>query len=109
MIFNEVVRTFDCTIICGRRGEYEQNEAFIEGRSQLPWPLSKHNQEPSAAVDAAPYPVDWSDRELATFFAGFVLGMAREMGYTLRWGGDWNGDWKVRDNKFDDLWHFELI
>lgn len=108
-VFDRVVETFDCTVICGHRGKVDQDKAVAEGKSQTPWPTSKHNSFPSQAVDVAPYPIDWADREWASFFAGFVLGTAKEMGYTLRWGGDWNGDWKVRDNKFDDLWHFELI
>jgi hypothetical protein len=27
----------------------------------------------------------------------------------LRWGGDWDMDTEVKDNKFDDLVHFELV
>ena len=42
-------------------------------------------------------------------FAGFVLGIAKSIGITLRWGGDWDRDWTVMDNKFDDFPHFELI
>ena len=34
-----------------------------EGRSKLSWLESKHNCEPSRAVDIAPYPIDWDDRE----------------------------------------------
>ena len=108
VIFNEVIERFDCTIVCGHRGKDEQNAAFAAGKSEKKWPKSRHNTDPSQAVDAAPYPIDWNDRERATYFAGFVLGIASAHGYKLRWGGDWNGDWQVRDNKFDDLWHFEV-
>lgn len=108
-VFNEVIRTVDCTIITGHRGEAEQNEMFRTGKSQLQWPDGKHNSRPSKAVDAAPYPIDWQDRERATLFAGFVVGIARGMGVELRWGGDWDSDWQVADNNFDDLWHFELV
>ena len=48
-------------------------------------------------------------RENATLFAGFVLGVAHEMGIPIRWGGDWNGNWDTADNNFDDFWHFEII
>ena len=41
-------------------------------------------------------------------FAGFVLGVANQMGINLRWGGDWDQDFEVQDNKFDDFPHFEL-
>ena len=30
-------------------------------------------------------------------------------GVEIRWGGDWDSDTQVKDNKFDDLVHFELI
>ena len=49
-----------------------------------------------------------SDRERQTLFAGFVLGVANQMGIKLRWGGDWDQDFEVQDNKFDDFPHFEL-
>ena len=108
-VFDEVIRTFDCTIVTGHRGQAEQDEAFRAGKSKVRWPDGMHNTIPSMAVDAVPYPIDWQDRERATLFAGFVLGTALQMGIRLRWGGDWNGNWQVKDNKFDDLWHFELI
>lgn len=111
-IFQLVLVYIDHTILCGRRSMEEQDELFRLGRSQLCWPSSKHCAEApdlSRAVDAAPYPIDWKDRERATLFAGYVLGIAKaRWGIGLRWGGDWNQDWKVADNHFDDLWHFEL-
>jgi len=108
-IFDRVIQEYDCSIISGRRDQEEQNELERNGRSKLKFPHSKHNKSPSLAVDAAPYPIDWSDRERAGVFAGFVLGVAFQLGIPIRWGGDWDGDWQVRDNVFDDLWHFELI
>jgi len=107
-IFDEVIKNVDCTIITGQRGKEEQNEMYRTGKSQLKYPKGKHNSNPSRAVDAAPYPIDWKDRERATLFAGYVIGIARMQGVTLRWGGDWDRDWQVKDNNFDDLWHFEL-
>ena len=108
-VFNQVINTVDCTIIEGHRPEERQNELFDQGKSQLKFPDGKHNQMPSLAVDAAPYPINWNDRERATLFAGFVLGVASEMGVKLRWGGDWNMNFETKDNNFDDLWHFELV
>ena len=61
------------------------------------------------ACDVVPYPIDWNDRERFHLFAGFVLGIANQMGIELRWGGDWNRNWEVDDNKFDDFPHFELV
>lgn len=83
-IFNRVIESVDCTIIEGHRDDERQNEMFRTGKSQLQWPDGKHNSEPSLAVDAAPYPIDWQDRERATLFAGFVIGIAKGLGGTLR-------------------------
>ena len=108
-VFNEVVKHFDCSIICGRRDCEEQNNLYHAGKSQLQFPDSKHNTLPSNAVDAIPYPVDWNDREQFSYFAGFVIGIAASMGIKLRWGGDWDMDGETTDNSFDDLPHIELI
>ena len=108
-LFHAVLPGFDHSVMCGHRPEDKQRAAFLEGASEVDWPDSNHNVMPSKAVDAAPYPIDWHDRERATYFAGYVLGKADEMGIGIRWGGDWDSDGQVKDNKFDDLWHFELV
>lgn len=113
-IMREVVREFDCSILCGHRDEATQNRLKAEGKSQLSYPESKHNSLPSMAVDVAPYPINWRDRERFHYFAGFVMGTAdclRQEGKIrsyLRWGGDWDRDTQVSDNSFDDLVHFEI-
>lgn len=112
-VFGEVIKHFDCIVLCGHRSQREQNAAYRAGTSKLRYPQSKHNKKPSMAVDVAPFErhalaVDWSDRERMTFFAGQVIATARSMGINLRWGGDWDRDTKVKDNTFDDLVHFEL-
>ena len=108
-LFNRVVRDFDCTILEGHRGEIDQNEYVRAGKSKLPYPHSKHNFEPSFAVDVAPYPIDWSDHERFYFFAGFVKGIAASMNISIRWGGDWDSDTQVKDQTFMDLQHFEIV
>lgn len=112
-LFNEVIKEFDCTITCGERGEFEQNEAFRKGYSKLKYPQSKHNvvppKEKAEATDAVPYPIDWKDTERMYYFGGFVKGKASAMGIKIRWGGDWDSDTQVKDQNFIDLPHFELI
>jgi len=49
-----------------------------------------------------------NDRERFTYFAGYVVGIAYQMGLKIRWGGDWDMDTQVKDNNFDDLPHFEI-
>ena len=61
------------------------------------------------AVDVAPYPIDWTNEKRFTLFAGIAIGIALGMGFVLRWGGDWDGDGNPRNNKFNDLVHFELV
>ena len=107
-IFNEVIKYFDCSVLCGHRGEEDQNKAFESGHSKVKWPKGRHNHNPSIAVDVAPYPIDWEDRERMTYFAGMVMGIAKAKGIGLRWGGDWNQNTDLKDNGFDDLPHFEL-
>jgi peptidoglycan L-alanyl-D-glutamate endopeptidase CwlK len=107
-LFEEVIEHFDCTVLQGHRGEEEQNEAFEKGFSKLKYPQGKHNKYPSLAVDVAPYPVDWKDTQRFIYFAGFVKGIASQMGLNIRWGGDWDSDNELKDNKFNDLPHFEI-
>ena len=107
-LFSEVVKSFDCTVIEGHRGEKKQNEAYRKGNSKLKYPNGKHNKTPSIAVDVIPYPIDWKDRDRMHYFGGFVLGIAKKMGFKIRWGGDWDMDTHTKDNKFDELVHFEM-
>ena len=116
-LFEFVVVNYDCTVVCGHRGEFEQNAAYANHFSQLKWPDSKHNALPSNAVDVVPYEkggVDWSKLQSA-HFAGYVKGVADEMfrqgfiSHKIRCGVDWNGDNDVDDTKFWDGAHFELI
>ncbi len=108
-VFKQVATMIDCAILEGHRDQEQQDADYAKGKTQLKWPHGKHNANPSLAVDAAPLPIDWKDRERLSLFAGYVLGTAAAQGITLRWGGDWNHDFKVADNHFDDLVHFEIV
>lgn len=116
VLFHEVVEEYDCTIIFGHRSPEEQNDLFNAGRSQLRGGQSKHNKNPSLAIDVAPFPLDfkawekWPRRAELYYFAGYVFGVARKIGIKnhLRWGGDWNTNRTFDDQNFDDLFHFEL-
>ena len=109
-LFMEVIKRYDCTIICGHRSEAAQNTAFAEGKSKLKYPSSKHNSYPSMAVDVAPYVngIHWNDLGGFYLFAGYVMRVADELGISIRYGGDWDGDKTTADQKFHDLPHFEL-
>jgi len=107
-IFTEVVKGFDCTIICGHRNELDQNEAYRIRASKLKWPDSKHNSIPARAVDVVPYPLDWKDINRMYYFAGYVKAKAETLNIKIIWGGDWDNDTEVNDQSFLDLPHFEL-
>ena len=107
-VFMEVIKHFDCTVTEGHRGQEAQDRAFAEGKSKLKFPFGNHNSIPSKAIDVYPYPVDMNDSKRFYYFAGFVMGIATSMGIKLRFGGDWNQDTQLKDNKFQDLCHFEI-
>lgn len=100
-LFNEVIKYVDCTVLDGHRNEEAQNKAFNEGKSKARFPQSKHNFYPSRAVDVAPYPIDWGDKDRFTEFAGIVQGIAFTMNIKIKWGGHFTGN-------FFDGPHFQL-
>ena len=105
-VFNRVIKEVDCIVIEGHRNEDRQEKLFKEGKTKAHYGQSKHNSNPSLAIDIVPYPVDWNDRERFTLFAGYVLGISKSMGVSLRWGGNWSRDFNPKLNSFDDLPHF---
>ena len=126
-LFLEIVKHIDCTVLCGYRGQQEQDDAFAAGNSQLKFPESKHNQSPSQAVDVMPWNetdphIKWPNLKSFTkeqmeeirnyasiaHFAGVVRGMAIEMGIPIRWGGDWNRNFKMENQDDWDMPHYEL-
>lgn len=108
-LFNEVIKHFDCSVICGHWGQEEQDRAFHDGRSKLKFPQSKHNKTPSLAADVVPYPIDWNDTRRFYMFVGIVRGIAAMMNIPVRCGADWDGDMEIKDQNFHDLPHFELL
>ena len=108
-ICSDAIKIMDFTIITGHRNQAEQDADFAAGRSKLKWPDGKHNATPSWAVDIAPYPVDWQDLSRFYVLAGIMLACAAARGVKLRWGGNWNGDFDLKNNKFQDIGHFEIV
>lgn len=106
-LFNEVIKHYDCTILEGHRSDADQLKAFNAGKSKIK-SGGKHNHSPSLAIDVAPSPLDWNDKNKFYHFSGFVLGIAKSLGIAIRWGGDWNENNNLKDQTFFDLPHFEL-
>ena len=83
---------YDIVIVCGVRGETEQNEAYKNGYSQVKFPNSKHNTFPSKAVDIAPYidgQIPWSNTHAFIQMQNDLKLIAKQLGYKFRWGMDW--------------------
>lgn len=103
LLCNSVLQDMDITILCGYRGEAEQNEAFKSGVSQLKFPLSKHNSVPSKAVDVAPWinnKVDWENIPAFEKMCKLFEQHAEKLGIEIRLG---------RDFSFKDFPHIELV
>jgi len=120
VLMNEVIKHYDCTILCGHRSIKEQQLLYKYGKSHLDGvhKLSKHNYTPSRAVDVVPYPINWDDVKRFEYFGGYVLGIADilykdgKMSHRVRWGGNWRGNINNRDiqrSGFRDYVHFELV
>ena len=103
-VLNELVKIMDVTIIEGLRTQERQDELVAKGASKTRY--SKHIQ--GKAVDLAPYPIDWEDRERFHYMGGMVRGIAEQLNVPVRWGGDWDSDGEIKDNSFDDLVHVEI-
>lgn len=108
-VLNRAIKLYDFTILDGHRPKERQQEVFERGLSKVQWPNSRHNKQPSHAVDVAPWPIDWDDLNSFYFLAGVIHAMAADEGVVLRWGGDWDRDYKFDDQKFNDLPHFEIV
>lgn len=108
-LFREVIKHLDVKVLQGHRSVADQQELYAQGRTK-PGNIvtnidgvrrkSKHNHNPSLAVDVVPWPIDWKDIGRFQYMGGFVLGFARAMGIDVEWGGHWK--------TFKDLPHFEL-
>lgn len=98
----------DLTVLCGHRGQKDQEQAVRDGASTKHWPDSRHNELPSSAVDVTPYPVDWKDTTRQARLAGYILAVADSLDIELEWGDDWNDNGRSRDETFHDMPHLQL-
>ena len=104
-----VIENYDFTVLEGFRSSARQDDLFRQGKSKLRGGQSKHNSDPSLAVDIAPYPIDWEDTRRFYFLLGHIKQAAYELGIKIRLGADWNGNNEFKDQVFHDLPHVELL
>jgi peptidoglycan L-alanyl-D-glutamate endopeptidase CwlK len=107
-VIQSAINYTDFTVLYGHRTQAEQLELYKKGR-ELPGAKvtncdgykikSKHNSEPSLAIDIAPYPIDWKDIGRFYALADIVLREATLLGVRLKWGGNW---------EMKDFPHFEI-
>ena len=113
-LFNYVIKFFDFTVICGTRGREEQDHAFQNGFSTVQYPNSKHNENPSQAVDVVPWPIQWNNTDRMRYFIGFVKGVAQmlkdygSMEVEITTGIDWDNDTILKDQRLKDCPHFQI-
>ena len=103
-VLNELIKIMDVTIIEGLRTKERQAELLEQGATKVKY--SKHME--GKAVDLAPYPIDWENRDGFYYMGGMIRGIAKQMGVNIRFGGDWDSDGDTKDNSFDDLVHIEI-
>jgi len=83
-IAHELIKEMDVTVICGHRGEKEQNEAVARGTSKVHWPNSKHNSFPSHAFDVCPVPINWEARARFVDMRTRMRAIADRLGIKVR-------------------------
>jgi hypothetical protein len=105
---HEVIKDFDFTVIEGHRDKSSQMKAFASKTSKLKWPRSKHNQWPSQAFDALPYPfLGWKGIESQAAF------QAQAEAILAAWEalGDKTSGWKLVSGHVSWGWdspHFQI-
>ena len=122
----------DFSVVCGWRGEADQNAAADGGASSTRWPDSRHNhlsdeddvaegyadrtgRPLSLAVDLAPWiggrlrwDLPWEIRWLNGFVNGIGQPIVSAHGFYLRSGNDWDMDGDQEEHKLKDSPHTEL-
>jgi len=105
---------FSLFVVEGLRTRERQAELYAQGRTKpgkkVTWTLhSKHLE--GKAVDLAPLingAIDWADLSKFDAIAKAMQDAAKEVGVTVRWGGDWDMDGQPRERGESDSPHFEL-
>ena len=86
------ITNHDFMVVCGGRGEEDQNKAYKEKKSKKKWPNGKHNKIPSMAVDVCPCKgkqLLWEDYQAWCYVIGAIMQAANELDIKVKWGGNW--------------------
>ena len=123
-ILLEAIKIYDFSVTFGHRSPETQFELFKKGRKEVRgvWQIddkdkivtykdgyekqSRHNSDPSKAVDIVPYPIDWHDINRFHQLNGVILAVQDRLlrdgkiTKTLTWGGNWKS--------FIDYPHYQI-
>ena len=108
----------DFTVLEGVRSQERQDELWAQGRTKpgpvVTWVQTSGTHGIQAdgyghAVDLAPYPIDWNDHRRFDGLANVMFAAAKELGVTLRWGGNWDMDSTIHERGESDSPHYELF
>lgn len=92
---------------CVWRTHSDQNQLYIEGRSNARGGESLHNI--GCAVDLIHSTRGWELSDDAWKTLGYIgQELALQRGIGIRWGGDWDGDGDFTDQRLYDPAHWEL-
>lgn len=121
LVLTCAIKYIDFTVLDSTIRTKEQQAQYVkEGKSKtmnskhLKRLVPEYDKEYSLAVDIAPYPINWDDRESFCLMAGYILGIANVLKSEgmihsdIVWGGDWNQNSRTKDEKFSDCPHFEI-
>jgi peptidoglycan L-alanyl-D-glutamate endopeptidase CwlK len=112
------ISPIDFTVLEGVRSQERQNELWAQGRTKrgpvVTWVQTSGTHGIQAdgyghAVDLAPYPIDWNDYARFDSLANIMFAAAKELGVTLRWGGNWDMDATIHESGESDSPHYELF
>ena len=115
LIYQNLIEIIDVTILEGKRSIERQEELVRTGMSKTM--DSKHLEQEdgtSHAVDAAPCPIDWGDRERFIYMQGIIRGISHilykngDIEHKTRHGIDWDDDGNIKEHSFFDGPHVEL-
>lgn len=95
----------------GKRTAEEQNQLFKEGYSKCDGYeiLSKHQSGDAIDLNVFVGAKVVENKEMLCVISGVMFACAEELNMEIRWGLDWNKNGDIRDNIFNDQYHFELV
>lgn len=116
-VIYEAGKSVDFYIVCGLRDKIDQDLAYEKGFSKVRFPNSKHNksndprfgEQISDAVDLCPFPIDWNDRKKFYQIYNAMMNAAEFLKIKIRAGADFNQDGNLKNDKWVDIPHYELV